>query len=132
MYEPETASICYCGHIIVSTGLPLKELVPGLFEYFDKIRFFSGAVPLDFIPDMNRRAKWNLSNEQLDDAQRNILMWEDKSLGDCRHLDDLEKPLDQALAELADGVVIIFQVKYLYFSIKKDHITRSYFNIKTK
>ena len=81
---------------------------------------------------MNRRAKWNLSNEQLDDAQRNILMWEDKSLGDCRHLDDLEKPLDQALAELADGVVIIFQVKYLYFSIKKDHITRSYFNIKTK
>jgi len=87
MYEPETASICYCGHIIVSTGLPLKELVP----------------------DMNRRAKWNLSNEQLDDAQRNILMWEDKSLGDCRHLDDLDKPLDQALAELADGVVIIFQ-----------------------
>lgn len=34
MYEPETASICYCGHIIVSTGLPLKELVPGLLEVF--------------------------------------------------------------------------------------------------
>ena len=78
-----------------------------------KLDFFSGAVPLDFIPDMNRRAKWNLSNEQLDDAQRNILMWEDKSLGDCRHLDDLDKPLDQALAELADGVVIIFQVLLL-------------------
>ena len=109
MYEPETASICYCGHIIVSTGLPLKELVPGLLEYF-----FLGNVPLDLIIDMNRRAKLNLSNEQLDDPQRSILMWEDKALGDCRHLDDLDKPLDQALAELADGVVIIFQVSYSF------------------
>lgn len=108
MYEPETASICYCGHIIVSTGLPLKELVPGLLDNFDE--FLLGNVPLDLLTDMNRRAKLNLSNEQLDDAQRSILMWEDKSLGDCRHLDDLDKPLDQALAELADGVVIIFQV----------------------
>ena len=67
------------------------------------------------LSEMNKRAKWNLSNDELEDAQRNILMWEDKSLGDCRHLDDLEKPLDQALAELADGVVIIFQVLFLIF-----------------
>ena len=44
MYEPETASICYCGHIIVSTGLPLKELVPGLLDNFDE--FLLGTVPL--------------------------------------------------------------------------------------
>ena len=111
MYEPETASICYCGHIIVSTGLPLKELVPGLHDNFDE--FSMGNVPLNLLTDMNRRAKLNLSNEQLDDPQRSILMWEDKALGDCRHLDDLDKPLDQALAELADGVVIIFQVNLL-------------------
>ena len=76
--------------------------------------FLLGNVPLDLIIDMNRRAKLNLSNEQLDDPQRSILMWEDKALGDCRHLDDLDKPLDQALAELADGVVIIFQVSYSF------------------
>ena len=74
--------------------------------------WFYGDCALNLILEMNRRAKWNLSNDQLEDAQRNILMWEDKSLGDCRHLDDLEKPLDQALAELADGVVIIFQVLF--------------------
>ena len=39
-------------------------------------------------------------------------MWEDKAQGDCHNLDDLEKPLDEALSELQDDVVIIFQVKY--------------------
>ena len=80
---------------------------------------------MEHILEMNKRAKWNLNAEEIENG--NILMWEDKSLGDCRHLDDLEKPLDQALAELADGVVIIFQVKSLFCNQKillQDHITR--------
>ena len=55
---------------------------------------------------MSERAKWG-------STVTNLLMWEDKCLGDCRNLDDLEKPLDQILNELADGVVIIFQVNLI-------------------
>ena len=74
-------TFCFCGHVIVPTGLPLKRLAP----------------------IMSERAKWGKEIT-------NLLMWEDKCLGDCRNLDDLDKPLDQILNELADGVVIIFQV----------------------
>ena len=53
---------------------------------------------------MNKRARWS-------SEVKSVQMWEDKAQGDCRNLDDLEKPLDEALSELQDGVVIIFQVK---------------------
>ena len=54
---------------------------------------------------MNKRAKWS-------EEVKEVLMWEDKTQGDCRNLDDLNKTLESALAELADGVVIIFQVNF--------------------
>ena len=80
---------------------------------------------------MNQRAKWR-------GEVKSIQMWEDKAQGDCRNLDDLDKdrlwnfknvlklvfqcflnfkqkPLDEALSELQDGVVIIFQKNQMLF-----------------
>ena len=67
---------------------------------------------------MNKRAKWQ--NEV-----KSVLMWEDRAQGDCKNLDDLEKSLEQALTELQDGAVIIFQVIfqleiYVHFFIQKN------------
>ena len=66
---------------------------------------------------MNKRAKWQ--NEV-----KSVLMWEDRAQGDCKNLDDLEKSLEQALTELQDGAVIIFQVIsqleiYIHFLFRK-------------
>ena len=62
---------------------------------------------------MNKRAKWK-------SEVKSVLMWEDRAQGDCKNLDDLEKSLEQALTELQDGAVIIFQVRsWLLFFFQK-------------
>lgn len=98
LYEPDTGSLCYCGHIIVPMSTKLKEL----------------------LPELTRRAHW------IDEpSAENILMFEDRHLGNCRHLKDLDDSLDQSLLffkttpppsdyrdgglDIEDGVVIIFQ-----------------------
>ena len=80
----------------------------------------------DLIPEMTRRAFWN---EQ--PAEDEILMFEDRHLGFCIHLKDLNASMNEALlffkatgpgspngndADIEDGVVLIFQVDYVNIS----------------
>ncbi|CAG5095731.1 Oidioi.mRNA.OKI2018_I69.XSR.g14310.t1.cds [Oikopleura dioica] len=70
LFDPDSGTIAYCGHLIVPISSKLKDL----------------------IPEMTRRAFWN---EQ--PAEDEILMFEDRHLGYCIHLKDLNASMNEAL-----------------------------------
>lgn len=116
LYEPDTGTLCYCGHMIIQLGTLLKDL----------------------IPEMKKRAGWS---EDL--KAEDVLMFEDRHLGNCRQLPDLDLSVEHSLqffrstgplnvgragcvyrdnirtsesqAEPEDGAVIIFQKHYNLF-----------------
>ena len=109
--------------MIVPMGTALKDLIPGYFSIFSK-EFLKNCFSKKLL-EMKRRAGWHETLKTED-----ILMFEDRHLGNCKHLDKLEKSLESALqffrstppsrdihrntttpqADAEDGAVIIFQV----------------------
>ena len=105
-------------------GTALKDLIPGTAIY--NHLFLTYAYP-----EMKKRAGWTHTVKPSD-----VLMFEDRHLGNCRHLPDLDLSLEQSLlffkstpygrdiirsqeytreapqADAEDGAVIIFQVSH--------------------